>query len=220
MAVNLTHSMQDYLKTIFMLTADHTRVPTTRIAQTLNVQPASVTSMIKKLADCHLVDHQSYHGVALTESGRTAALEMIRHHRLLETYLSTALGYDWADVHEEADRLEHYISEEFEDRIASLLGNPLYDPHGDPIPGRDGVLPPTPWPCLLDVPAPATVTIRRVDSSHRDALVFLSSKGITIGTTCTVLKTASSYIMIDVSSTHKTVRLPNAIVQRLFVDQI
>lgn len=220
MGVILTHSMQDYLKTIYMLTADHTRVPTTQIAQTLNVQPASVTSMIKKLADCHLVDHQSYHGVALTESGRSAALEMIRHHRLLETYLSTALGYDWADVHEEADRLEHYISEEFEDRIASLLGNPLYDPHGDPIPGRDGVLPPTPRLCLLDVPAPATVVIRRVDSSQRDALVFLSSRGITIGATCTVVQKASSYVVIDLAPTSKTIRLPNAIGQRVFVDRV
>lgn len=216
--MNLTQSMQDYLKTIFLLTSDFSRVPTTSIAQALQVQPASVTSMMKKLAELDLIEHQSYHGVALTPSGRTIALEMIRHHRLLETYLATALGYDWADVHEEAERLEHYISEEFEDRITAVLGDPLYDPHGDPIPTRDGFIPPSPSRTLAEVPKATTVTIRRVNSSRRELLTFLSARMIGIGTCVDVVATNAQSCTIRFNGSHRRVTLPREISANIFIE--
>lgn len=218
MAMNLTQAMQDYLKTIYLLTADHTRVPTTRIAQALDVQPASVTSMMKKLADLDLIEHQSYYGVALTLSGRTIALEMIRHHRLIETYLATALGYDWADVHDEAERLEHYISEEFEDRITAVLGNPLYDPHGDPIPTRDGYMPPSPSRTLADVPKSTTVTIRRVNSSRRDLLTFLSSRTLGIGSCIDVVASTPQTCTVRLTGSQRRITVPREFTENIFIE--
>jgi len=107
----------------------------------LDVNPASVTGMLRKLSSLGLVSHEPYAGATLTEAGTKVALEVLRHHRLIETYLMEALGYHWFEVHDEAEKLEHHISEEFEERIARVLGHPEFDPHGDPIPGRDGVLP-------------------------------------------------------------------------------
>ncbi len=134
----ITHAMEDYLKIIFKLEEEGSAVTTQSIAERLQVQSPSVTNMIKRLADLNLVEHRRYRGVVLTVSGRKAALEVIRHHRLLELYLADALGYSWDEVHEEADRLEHSISEEFEARIDRALGFPSVDPHGEPIPTVEG----------------------------------------------------------------------------------
>jgi DtxR family transcriptional regulator, Mn-dependent transcriptional regulator len=133
-----TTSIQDYLKTIYDLTQGDAPASTTALAARLGIAPASVTGMMKKLAAANppLVHYRKHQGVTLTETGEQAALRVIRRHRLLETYLVTTLGYSWDTVHEEACRLEHVISEEFESKIAALLGNPKRDPHGDPIPGR------------------------------------------------------------------------------------
>lgn len=133
-----SESVQDYLKAIYLLEESGEEVTTTAIAGRLNVSPASVTAMIKRLAARGHLRHRRYQGVALTDSGKTLALEVIRHHRLLEAYLNKALGMDWDRVHEEAEVLEHAISEEFEDRIAEFLGHPTHDPHGDPIPPKKG----------------------------------------------------------------------------------
>ena len=136
---SISQATGDYLKTIYELTREHGRASTNQIAESLQVTPASVTGMIKKLAsaDPPLVDYQKHQGVLLTEEGKKAALEIVRHHRLLEMFLHEKLGYEWDEVDAEADRLEHFISEEFEERIAQSLGNPQFDPHGDPIPTRD-----------------------------------------------------------------------------------
>lgn len=134
-------AIQDYLTAIYRLQQAHERVTTSAIARALGKEPGSVTGMIQKLAQHGLVHYERHRGVRLTPTGEKIALEVLRHHRLIELYLAQALGYPWDEVHEEADRLEHVISEAFEDRIAAALGDPQFDPHGDPIPHKDGTLP-------------------------------------------------------------------------------
>ena len=130
----LTDAIQDYLKEIYKLQAGGGRVSVTALAREQHVAPGSASEMVKKLAALQLVDHEPYRGVRLTDAGERVALEVIRHHRLLELYLAETLGLDVDDVHAEADRLEHVISEELEARIDRALGFPTHDPHGDPIP--------------------------------------------------------------------------------------
>jgi DtxR family Mn-dependent transcriptional regulator len=130
----LTDAIQHYLREIYKLGAAGGRVSVTALARAQGVSPASASAMVKKLAALGLADHEPYRGVALTASGERVALEVIRHHRLLELYLAETLGLHVDDVHEEADRLEHAISEELEARIDRALGYPTHDPHGDPIP--------------------------------------------------------------------------------------
>src|SRR6056297_2493449 len=134
----LSDVMEDYLKAIYALQQDEEGpVATSAIAEYLDVTPPTVTSMIEKLEDRGLVEREKYKGVELTPEGETVALEVIRHHRLLESYLTEHLDYAWSEVHDEADALEHHISEEFERRVADALGDPDVDPHGDPIPSAD-----------------------------------------------------------------------------------
>jgi DtxR family Mn-dependent transcriptional regulator len=135
----LSPAWEDYLKAIFEITSDKARATTNEIAAQMEVAPASATVMVQKMAAFQppLLDYQKHQGVTLTPAGRMIALEVIRHHRLLETFLQKVLGYSWDEVHLEADRLEHVITEEFEERIAQVLGNPAVDPHGEPIPGKD-----------------------------------------------------------------------------------
>ncbi len=131
----LSAKMEDYLKAIYYLQQESDgRVKTSAIAEYMDVEPPTVTSMMHKLADQDLVNYESYKGVELTETGTPIALEVIRHHRLLERYLTEHLEYDWSEVHDEADQLEHHVSEQFVERVAEVLGDPDIDPHGDPIP--------------------------------------------------------------------------------------
>ena len=135
-----SQAVEDYLKAIYSLQQEDESVSTTRLAKRVGTSPAAVTKMIKHLAENKLIDYTPYYGVRLTPAGERIALEILRHHRLLELYLHEALGYDWDEVHAEAEKLEHHISEEFEARIDKLLNFPLTDPHGEPIPTRDGVI--------------------------------------------------------------------------------
>jgi DtxR family Mn-dependent transcriptional regulator len=137
----LSPQMQDYLKTIYLLEGRPGGASTSAIAQALGVRPASATGMLKKLAELRFVRYTPYQSAHLTRRGERIALEVVRHHRLLEVFLVETLGYTWDEVHVEADRLEHAISENFEDRLAARLGHPQIDPHGDPIPAKDGSLP-------------------------------------------------------------------------------
>lgn len=138
----LSPAVEDYLKAIYELelVSGDERVGTSNLADKLEVSNASVTGMLRKLSQMEprLADYERYRGVRLTEAGRKIALEVVRHHRLIEAYLIEALGYSWDEVHAEAEELEHVISEELEDRIAAFLGHPSFDPHGDPIPDREG----------------------------------------------------------------------------------
>ena len=133
----LSDAIQDYLRQILVLGESGARVTTTALARSQGVAPASASAMVKKLAVLGLVEHAPYRGVSLTEAGEKVAVEVTRHHRLLELYLAQTLGIDVDLVHDEADRLEHAISEELEARIDQALGYPTHDPHGDPIPDAD-----------------------------------------------------------------------------------
>lgn len=136
----LSHAAEDYLKQLYLLGRGGS-VGTQALADALRVTPASTTGMLHKLTELGLVNHTAYRGATLTAEGEKVALEVLRHHRLLELYLHRALGYPLDEVHDEAERLEHVISEAFEARIAAWLGDPEFDPHGAPIPGLNGELP-------------------------------------------------------------------------------
>ncbi len=177
---HLSEAQEDYLKQIHLL-AEGGVVTTQALAGRMGVRPASVTGMLKKLASLGLVDYAPYRGVTLTEAGRVVALEVLRHHRLIETYLAEALGYDWDEVHAEAERLEHHISEAFEARIAEWLGHPERDPHGDPIPAPDLALPPGGGRALSDC-QPGSYRLLRVHSQDRDTLALLARLGLVPGT--------------------------------------
>lgn len=173
-----TQAIQDYLKTIFKLQQGGQAASTSAIAEKLGVSSASVTGMIKRLNKMGLASHSPYHGVELTEEGRVLALEMIRHHRLLELYLQKALGFTWDKVDAEAERLEHHISEEMEAAMAAFLGDPTEDPHGDPIPTKDGYMSEVRYDRLSEVGPGKTVRIRRVSDSDPDLLRYLGSLGM------------------------------------------
>ncbi len=155
---------------------------TQALASKLGVKPASVTEMVGRLAQLDLVEHIPYRGVRLTCAGRRVALEMLRHHRLLETYLVQALGYKWDQVHDEAERLEHVISERFEERIAEAMGHPTHDPHGDPIPDSDLSIPDgdTSLP-LRQLPVGFRGTLVRVGAQDPDNLNLLRRLGLAPG---------------------------------------
>jgi DtxR family transcriptional regulator, Mn-dependent transcriptional regulator len=174
----LSEAVQDYLKAIYKLEERGGAVSTTALAEEMDVAAASATGMVKKLAGLKLVRHNPYQGVVLTKAGEKMALEVIRHHRLLELYLAEALGYSWDRVHEEAERLEHVISEEFEEKIFEALGRPTRDPHGDPIPAKDGTLVAGNHERLSDMEPGATVVIRRVSDSNAEVLRYLGERGL------------------------------------------
>jgi DtxR family transcriptional regulator, Mn-dependent transcriptional regulator len=170
----ISPAVEDYLKTIYLLQQELSAVTTTAIAERLDFAAPSVTNMLKKLADLHLVNYTPYQGVELTTAGEKIALEVIRHHRLLELYLIESLGYSWDQVHDEADRLEHVISEQFEERIDIALGRPTLDPHGDPIPAKDGSLPPAEEMRLADLAVGQSAVIVRV-AGGADVLRYVAS---------------------------------------------
>lgn len=183
MTQTLTHAVEDYLKAIYDLTSSGGRASTNELAERLAVTPASVSGMIKRLASLRppLVRYQKHRGVDLTLEGERAALEIIRHHRLLELFLHETLGYSWDEVHAEADRLEHVLSEEMEERISQSLGHPSRDPHGEPIPSRELLVPP-----LSDIPLSSlrsgdSGVVERVDASDLELLRFLDEIGLVIG---------------------------------------
>lgn len=177
-----TEAVEDYAKAIHALAQrDRGPVSTSALAERLGVSPGSVTAMLKRMGEMGLVEHEPYHGVRLSESGERVALEVIRHHRLLESYLADALGMPWDRVHDEAEVLEHYISEDLEERLADALGDPEVDPHGDPIPDRElavdegGGLP------LAGLEAGDRGTFTRVSDSDPEMLRYLAERGIRPG---------------------------------------
>ena len=174
----ITQATQDYLKIIFKLASNGKAVSTNAIAERLQISQASVTGMIKKLSDLKLVTHRPYYGVELTQTGQKIALEIIGHHRLLELYLAEALGYSWDKVHDEAEKLEHVISEEFEDKMAKILGNPTADPHGAPIPSKDGEMEERTLVPLTSAEAGQKVLVKQVSDSDPEMLRYLGEIGI------------------------------------------
>ena len=180
-APTLSRSVEDYLKVIYAVSQNGQVASTGEIAEALDVQPASVSGMVKRLAESGYVKHLPYKGVRLSEDGEREALRIIRRHRVLETYLSQRLGYSWDDVHAEAESLEHAASDELIDRMASMLEDPSYDPHGAPIPTRAGDVEVADHPTLADVHPGAQVFIRVVRDDDPERLRYMEAHGLLPG---------------------------------------
>jgi DtxR family Mn-dependent transcriptional regulator len=184
----LSAAVEDYAKAIYALESREGVASTTALAERLAVRPASVSGMLRKLDALGLVVHERYRGVRLTESGRKVALEVLRHHRLLELYLTERLGMGWDAVHAEAEVLEHVISEELEEMIASKLGDPTHDPHGDPIPTRDLAVVDVAGRSLYTLEPGERGTFVRVSDSDPEMLRFLDARGIAPGASLEVVE--------------------------------
>jgi DtxR family Mn-dependent transcriptional regulator len=183
----LTRSAEDYLKAIYRLTDGGQVAGTMDLAEALELAPASVSGMLRRLAEQGLVAHEPYRGVALAPEGRRVALRMLRRHRLIEAYLVAHLGYTWDTVHDEAERLEHAVSDTLVERMAKVLGDPLEDPHGDPIPGPDGSLAELVYVPLAEIPVGEEAEIRRVATSQPDRLRYIGTTGLMPGTRVVVM---------------------------------
>ncbi len=177
-----SRSTEDYLKAIYELESEGRPAQTSAIADALSVAPPSVSGMVKRLSESGLLEHAPYRGVQLTRAGRRTALKMVRRHRILETYLTTKLGYDWDSVHDEAERMEHAVSDGLIERMAMALGYPRHDPHGAPIPTKDGevdeqedLVP------LIDVPVGSMAELRMVSDRDPELLRFMTSLGLRVG---------------------------------------
>ena len=184
----LSTSAEDYLKAVYLLTLSGPYAATTEIAARLSVSAPSVTGMVRRLAEQGLLDHVPYHGIALTAAGKRAALAVVRRHRILETYLVERLGLGWDEVHAEAERLEHAVSDRVLDRMAQALGHPEFDPHGDPIPDVRGALPVRKVRPLTTFADGAQVTLRQVAEDGAERLRQLAAIGLVPGTELTVLE--------------------------------
>ena len=181
-AARASEAVEDYAKAIHALAERSSKpVGTSALAERLGVSPGTVTAMLKRMAEMGLVEHEPYRGARLTGAGERVALEVIRHHRLLEAYLTEALGMPWDRVHDEAEVLEHYISEELEERIATALGDPDRDPHGDPIPDRELELAAEQATSLAELEPGRRGTFRRVSDSDPEILRYLGSIGLRPG---------------------------------------
>jgi DtxR family Mn-dependent transcriptional regulator len=217
----LSDVMEDYLKAIYELQRESgERVRTKEIAEYLDVTPPTVTSMVEKLADRGLVDREKYQGVELSEEGETVALEVLRHHRLLESYLTEHLDYDWSEVHDEADVLEHHISERFEQRLAAALDDPDVDPHGDPIPDAD-LAPPdaADTRALSDLDAGEDATVQRVRDRDEEELTYLADAGVEPGTTLEVVDVAPFGMVTVVVGGADEQSLPESVARSIRVSE-
>ncbi|MDP6775609.1 MAG: metal-dependent transcriptional regulator [Candidatus Latescibacteria bacterium] len=220
----LTAAAQDYLKEIYKLQKGRTPIPsvnTSMIAERMRVAAASATRMVKRLAQLELLQHTPYQGVEITPAGEAAALEVIRHHRLLELYLTQVLGYRWDEVDAEADRLEHVISEAFEDRIDRALGYPTTDPHGAPIPTKEGEIAEGNDTALTDVEEGKRVEVHQVSDRDPQALRQLDVIGLKTGVQVAVQGRLSPHgpmrIQVDGGRTHE---LAPEVASRVYVTSI
>ncbi len=180
-APELTAPVEDYLKAIYELEESGEPAETNAIARLLAIAPASVSGMVRRLADQGLITHERYHGARLTTAGRRAALKTLRRHRVIEAYLTSALGYSWDRVHDEAERLEHAASDELVDRMAEAIGEPATDPHGAPIPTREGTLLERALVPLSSLAIGAAARVERVGDRDADRLRYLAELGIVPG---------------------------------------
>ena len=218
----LSAVMEDYLKTIYQLQAETgERVKTSAIAEWQDVTAPTVSSMLEKLDERGLVDRKKYGGVKLTPEGEQVALEVIRHHRLLEAYLAEQLNYPWSEVHDEACALEHHISEEFEERMVEVLGDPSTDPHGDPIPSASLERPADPdTDPILTFEADDVVVVRRVDDRDLEVLEYLAERGVSPGTRL-IIEEVAPFGMISVTTDFgEKVSLPERVAKGVHVTSI
>lgn len=217
----LTVSIQDYLKNIYELTENGESASTNALASKMKVSAPSVTGMVQKLATSKppLVEYQKHQGVTLTKDGKRAALEVIRHHRLLEAWLVQTLGYSWDEVHEEAERLEHVISEGFERRIAAAMGHPLRDPHGELIPTADLKMPLEDSTPLSALRPAQTGTIQCVKAADTDLLRHLESLGLIPGAVIEIKEYSPFDHNLTVRVGRKTAVLGLNITSKIFIEE-
>lgn len=200
----ITPAHEDYLKAVYMLANSGIEVSNSALANHLGVTPASATNMVKKLAELGLLTYEPYQDITLTDSGRKVALEVLRHHRLLELYLHDKLNLSWDQVHAEAEKLEHVLSETLEDAMAAALGNPTIDPHGDPIPSKDGYIEDVGGILLSEGDLNIPYRILRVLVQDSERLIYLGTLGLYPNAKVTVLSRApfSGPLLIDVEGEH------------------
>jgi len=200
----LTAAHEDYLKAIYMLQAGGQKVNNSALARYLDVSPASATNMVKKLAELRLVTHTPYQRIALTKAGERVALEVLRHHRLLELYLHQELNMPWDQVHAEAEKLEHVISESLEDAIARALGHPAFDPHGDPIPTKEGHVEPVEGVPLHAAQLDQPYRLARVLLQDAERLSYLGTLGLYPNAVVSLIERApfEGPLLIEVDGAH------------------
>jgi DtxR family transcriptional regulator, Mn-dependent transcriptional regulator len=212
-----TRSQQDYLKALYQLHGDQRPVPTRELAQRLGISSPSVSEMVTRLSAQGLVEHDRYRGQQLTREGRKVALELVRHHRLLEMFLVQVLGYSWDEVHDEAERLEHVISERMEQRIFELLGRPELDPHGHAIPSRTGKVRPVSERTLRDCRRGERVVVQGVSDDDAGRLRELERRGLLPGTQIEVVAASEYEGPIEVRIKGKRVQIPLGLARGIFV---
>jgi DtxR family transcriptional regulator, Mn-dependent transcriptional regulator len=215
----VTAPVEDYLKVIFELESAAGIAGTNEIAAELGFAPASVSGMVRRLAEHGLITHERYRGVRLTKAGRRAALRTIRRHRVIEAYLTRALGYPWDRVHDEAERLEHAASDELIDRMAAAIGEPTTDPHGAPIPTREGTLDDPPLRALAETGVGERVTIQRVGDRDPGQLRYLAELGITPGRRVEVVSRAPFDGPIELRVGRATRAIGTALAKQILVSR-
>ena len=213
----LTRSQQDYLKSLYLLGGDERPVPTRELAQRLGISSPSVSEMVTRLSAQGLVEHDRYRGQQLTREGRKVALELVRHHRLLEMFLVRVLGYRWDEVHEEAERLEHVISERMEQRIFELLGRPELDPHGHAIPTLTGRVRAVSHRALSDSRAGEKVVVQGVSDEDAAKLRELERRGLVPGARLAVLAASEFESPIEVKIKGRRESVPLGLARAVFV---
>ena len=218
--VGLTAPVEDYLKAIYEAELSGSAAATNDIANRLQIAPASVTGMVRRLADQGLLAYERYRGVRLTDAGRRAALRTLRRHRVIEAYLVQALGYPWDQVHPEAERLEHAASDELIDRMAAAIGQPVTDPHGAPIPTRDGVIDEARHSALADVATGMRARVVRVGDENDELLRYLDSLGIRPGVQVTVGEHAPFEGPLTVRVGGAQHQIGHTLAARIFVESV
>ena len=220
----LSGPVEDYLKAIYDLERDAQPATTNEIAERLAISPASVSGMVRRLAEQGLITHEPYRGVRLTQDGRRAALRTLRRHRILECYLTEVLGYPWDRVHDEAERLEHTASEELIERMADALGDPLHDPHGAPIPSREGVVEETTRRTIADAVSGERLRVRQVMDEDGERLRYLAELGIRPGSIIRILDRAPFEgpitLWVDNSAGGVTRAVGPALAAQVFVESL
>lgn len=212
----ISDATEDYLKAILELTENEVPAATGDIARLLGITAQSVTGMLAKMRDAGLVHYEPYRGATLTEKGNLHALRLVRRHRLLETFMIEKLGYTWDEVHVEAERIEHALSDVFTDRLAAFLGNPTRDPHGDPIPATDGSMPLVEDVALIDIEIGARFVVRRVGSRDSEILQYLKEQGVIPGTVLRVLTVEPGGAVLHLENDDGRVSLSAAFASEVF----
>jgi len=217
----LSRSTEDYLKAVFTLTRDGSPASTSSLAEHLGVQPASVTGMVKRLAEMGLLAHVPYRGVQLTEPGTREALRVIRRHRILETYLTERLGYAWEEVHEEAEGLEHAASDRLIEAMAHALGDPSHDPHGSPIPSVEGEMASASHQTLAEAALHRPLLIQSVRDDEADGLRAMEARGLLPGVPVRVLsRSPDGSMTVEVGGDAGTRRpIPPWLARRIYVEE-